>query len=70
LTYPGTSRTAICTATVFNRTGETFARLEGEQGVIEINGPAASVPRKITIKKPEKEDDVREFEPDVGVGFM
>lgn len=63
---------AICTSTVFNRTGETFARLEGEKGIIEISGGAASVPRKLTIKYLEegKKDEVREFEPEVGVGFM
>jgi len=76
LSYPNSSRTAICTSTVYNRTAETFCRIEGSKGVIEISGPAASVPRKITIKRADAEgkqtekDDVREFEPAAGVGFM
>lgn len=70
LSYPGTSRLAICTATVFNRTPETFCRLEGSEGVIEVSGPAASVPRKITIKRQGKEDEVREYEPETGTGFF
>jgi len=76
LSYPNSPRTAICTSTVYNRTAETFCRIEGSKGVIEISGPAASVPRKITIKRSDAEgkqtekDDVREFEPEAGVGFM
>lgn len=69
------NRVGVCTATVFSRTSETFCRLEGERGIIEVVGPAASVPRKIVIKKSlgdgkEKVVEERQFEPEVGTGFF
>jgi len=74
LHYP-TNRIGVCTSTVFNRTSETFCRLEGEKGIIEVVGPAASVPRKIVIKKSlgdgkEEVVEEKEYEPEVGTGFF
>ena len=46
LTYPQTRKMAILTSSMYAQSPRAFARIEGANGVIRIEGPAASVPER------------------------
>ncbi|OJJ61905.1 hypothetical protein ASPSYDRAFT_595432 [Aspergillus sydowii CBS 593.65] len=76
LHYPSTGRQGILTSTTEARTPEVFMKIEGSEGYITVEGPAASAPRAFTVypkigstgTSAEKERKRYEFEPE-GMGF-
>ncbi|OJI95998.1 hypothetical protein ASPVEDRAFT_77770 [Aspergillus versicolor CBS 583.65] len=76
LHYPTTGRQGILTSTTEARTPGVFMRIEGSEGYITVEGPAASAPRAFTVypkigsasTSAEQEGKRYEFEPE-GMGF-
>ncbi|KAL4887388.1 hypothetical protein BJY04DRAFT_225429 [Aspergillus karnatakaensis] len=70
LHYPSTGRQGVLTSSTEVRTPKTFLRIEGTEGIITVDGPAASAPRGFTVyKKGSDEKGERyDFEPE-GMGF-
>jgi predicted dehydrogenase len=50
-------------------TAENFCRIEGTEGTIYVNGPAAPIPSSFTIKKKGGEEKTYSFEKPCGRGF-
>lgn len=68
LKYPDNGRMAILTASMRGKSGENFLRIEGTGGTIVVSGPAASVPKHITISSKAEGERVLDFEHE-GMGF-
>ncbi|KAK0101470.1 hypothetical protein ONS95_006641 [Cadophora gregata] len=68
LKYPENGRMGVLTASMRGKSGENFLRIEGSGGTIVVSGPAASVPKKITIFAKGEKEKVMEFEHE-GMGF-
>ncbi|PVH84861.1 NAD(P)-binding protein [Cadophora sp. DSE1049] len=68
LKYPENGRMAVLTASMRGKSGENFLRIEGTGGTIVVSGPAASVPKMITISAKGEEEKVLDFEHE-GMGF-
>ena len=49
LLYPSSGQQAVLTSTSEIKTNDTFCRIEGTQGTIEVHGLAASLPQSFTI---------------------
>jgi predicted dehydrogenase len=47
--YPSTGRQGILTSTALAKTSEVFCRIEGTEGYITVEGPAASCPSSFTV---------------------
>lgn len=61
LYYPSTGRQGILTSTTLGRGDREFARIEGSEGVIKIEGPTSS-PESFTVFKRGKEPEKYDFE--------
>ncbi|GME52706.1 NAD(P)-binding protein [Neofusicoccum parvum] len=69
LNYTESRKMGILTASTYTKTPETFCRVEGSDGVITLSGPAASLPRKIIVCKPDGTETVKEYN-HAGLGFF
>jgi dihydrodiol dehydrogenase / D-xylose 1-dehydrogenase (NADP) len=61
LSYKKLSAQAICTATYLYKSDPIFARVEGTEGTITINGRATSKPLGFVLKKKGQEEQVFDF---------
>ena len=64
LHYPDTRRQGVLTSTMYSRTDRVFARIEGSKGVVTIEGGAASIPEKYSLKLKEEgaKEEVHDFD--------
>ncbi|KAL1979152.1 hypothetical protein VTN96DRAFT_6674 [Rasamsonia emersonii] len=71
LYYPQTGRQGILTSTLRVKTESVFARIEGSEGTITIEGVAASAPSQFTVipRDPTAQPKVYRF-PHIGKGFF
>jgi dihydrodiol dehydrogenase / D-xylose 1-dehydrogenase (NADP) len=69
LSYHKLSAQAICTASYNCKSPSEFARIEGTEGTIIIEGPAASKPLALIVRQKGKDEERIEF-PVRGWGFF
>ncbi|CAG8290977.1 unnamed protein product [Penicillium olsonii] len=62
LHYPQTGRQGILTSSMQIKTDPVFARIEGSKGVITIEGPATSVPKKFTVIPRGEDAEKKEYD--------